>query len=282
MKSVCIALLAAGLWLSPGFVHAQLKLEEVRPTYGRLGTTRTSTRVLPGDELVVEYVVSGVVPDAEGMVNVEVVATLENANHKVISEVPAASKRSVLALGGARFPGLVYFSLPPDCEPGRYVVRGKISDLNQRKSVLLEQDFEVLPPAFGVIRLRLASDSKGALPTGGNLTVNQPVFFHATVVGFSRQGKAIHVDGNMVIVDSDGRKTLLKPDSVGIRQEVDDGLDYLDFNWPIVANRPGRFVVQVEFRDEISKKTVVHELPINVQPAPSLRNDMRGTSRRNN
>jgi hypothetical protein len=280
MRTVCGVLLAAVWLLVPAVAQAQLKLDEVRPTYGRLGTTRTSTRVLPGEDLVVEFAISGVATDADGMANVELSATLSDPEGKVISEARPASSREFLALGGGRFTGFVLFSLPLDCDPGRYLVRGRVTDQMQRKSIQLEQAFEAQPPAFGVVRLRLTNDASGNSPAGGNLTVNQRVYVQSTAVGFARAGKTIHVAARLTILDADGKKTT--PDSIAaaaINQEVDDELIELAFKLPIVMNRAGRYSVQLEVRDEISKKAVVHDLPLVVHAAPSLRVERRDASR---
>lgn len=276
------ALLAAGVVALPALAHAQLKLEEVRPTYGRLGTTRTSTKVLPGEDLVVEFIVSGVVPDADGMANIELSASLEDSRQRTISDVPPASTKVFLALGGSRFTGFVQFSLPPDCEPGKYLVRGKVIDQVQQKNILLEQSFDVQPANFGIVRLRLANDALGDSPAGGNLTINQRVFVHATAVSFGRAGKSIHVASMLTLLDSEGRRTFSKPIAAAvINQVVDDDLVELGFKLPIVVNRTGKYIVQLELRDEISKKTVVQELPIVVYAAPSLRNERREATRTN-
>lgn len=281
MKWLSCVSLAVLFALFPATGQAQLKLEEVRPTYGRLGTTRTSTRVLPGEDLTVEFIVSGVVADADGVVNIELSAHLEDAKNKSISDVPPATTKAILALGGSRFTGYMQFSLPVDCEPGKYLVKGKVTDTVQRKSIVLEQPFDVQPASFGIVRLQLANDAAGISPTGGNLTVNQPVYIHATAVGFSRSGKAIHVVGTMTLLDVEGKKTLPKPIAVGIHRDVDEDLVDLGFKLPIVVNRTGKYVVQLELRDEISKKSVKEELPIVVYPAPSLASDRRDSPRAN-
>lgn len=264
-----LALVAAVLlWTSS--LRAELKLVEVRPTYGKLGSTRQSTKVLPGDDLHVEFVVSGVAKGPDGRADISLSAELLDSDGEAVARVPAASAKNFLALGGNTFTSHMHFSLPLKFPEGKYKVKGVLTDVLGGGEIVAEQEFEVLPMDFGVVRLRLASDAKGTSSLGGNLTVNQDVYVVARGVGFERKGKRIHVVGNMIVKDSAGKPTTPAPISVGIDQEVDEDLEQLDFNWSMVVNRPGKFTVQIEMRDEISGKKSIHELPLVVSQPPTI------------
>lgn len=259
----------------PTRARAELKLVEARPTYGRLGSTRPNTKVLPGEDLFVEFVVSGFDKGNDGRPEVSLSAELIDAQDAVVARVPTAKARVQLALGGDAFAGHVHFGLPLDFSPGKYTVRGILTDNRSGEKEVVEQMFEVTPLDFGLVRVRLAGDVTGAVPSGGNMTVGQEVFVLARGVGFARKVKKIHVVGTMTIREQSGKDQSAKPAApapitVAFEKEVDDNQDHLDFRWTINVNRPGRFIAQLEVRDEISGKHVAYELPLAVSPAPAL------------
>ncbi|MGQ0635403.1 MAG: hypothetical protein ACT4QC_12385 [Planctomycetaceae bacterium] len=261
---------ALAVLLAANAAFAELKVVEVRPTYGRLGATRPSTKVLPGEDLNVTYIVSGVSRGADGRAEVSRSAELFDEDGEVQARVPAKSSRLLFALGGESFASHMHFSLPFDFSPGKYIVRGTLTDARSGDRVVAEQEFEVLPLDFGIVRLRLAADAAGIDPIGGNLTLNQDVFVVGRAIGFARKGRRIHVVGNMTISDAAGRPTMPAPIAFEVDQEVDDELAQLDVNWSLVVNRPGKFTVTIEVRDEIAGKRAVYELPLAAAPPPQL------------
>lgn len=250
--------------------RAELKLVEVRPTYGRLGSTRPTTKVLPGEDLSATFVVAGLGQGADGKAEITLASELVDEEGKIVAQVPAKAGRIQLALGGDSFVNYMHFSLPLDFVAGKYLMRGTLTDTRTGERVAAEQEFEVLPMDFGLVRLRLASDAEGTEPAGGNLTVNQDVFVVGRAIGFTRKGKRIHVVGHMQIRDASGRSTMPAPLAFVVDQEVDNDLAMLDVNWHLVVNRPGKFTVQIEVRDEITGKRSAYELPLVVAAPPAV------------
>lgn len=270
-----LLLAVVGYAAFPSRARAELKLVEVRPTYGRLGSTRPNTKVLPGEDLFVEFVVSGFDKGNDGRPEVSLSAELVDAQETVVARVPTARARVQLALGGDAFAGHVHFGLPLDFSPGKFMVRGNLTDIRSGEKAVVEQMFEVTPLDFGLVRLRLAGDAGGVTPIGGNLTVGQEVFVLARGVGFARKAKAIHVVGTLTIrgqpgKDESGKPNAPVPITVAFEKEVDDDQNHLDYRWTINVNRPGKFIAQIEVRDEISGKHAAYELPLAVSPAPAL------------
>jgi hypothetical protein len=253
----------------PAFLRADVRLEETRLTFGPLGPTRPSTKVLPGETLHVEFVVSGITKDEDGRVNASLAAALVDEKGKKLGVLPATSAKSFLALGGTTVTNQVSFDLPGGFPAGKYRVRAVLRDLLTGKEVLAEQPVEVVPRAFGAVCLRFANDAEGATPAGGNLTVNQQFFIVGRAVGFARKDNRIYVVGKVQIRDSEGRKTMPQPTSFTVDQPAPEDLTHVAFNFSLIANRPGRFTVQVELRDEIAKTTAVYELPLVVHRPPS-------------
>lgn len=251
-------------------LRGELKLLEVRGTYGRLGSARPTTTVLPGEHLHATYLVSGISKGTDGKAEITRTSELLDAEGEVIAQVPARSSRIYLALGGDSFASHMHFGLPLDFPPGKYLVRGTLVDVRSGERVVAEQAFEVVPLDFGLVRLRLAADAEGAIPIGGNLTVNQDVYLVARAIGFARKGNRINVVGNMTIYDMYGKPTMPAPISFEVDQEVDDDLAQLDVNWSLVGNRVGKFIVHIDVRDEVAGKRAVYEMPLIVAPAPGI------------
>ncbi|MFN0055286.1 MAG: hypothetical protein ACKV0T_24335 [Planctomycetales bacterium] len=267
-KGRCALLVLLAALAHPPSAVAQLKLEEVRPTYGRLGSTRPGTRVLPGEDLSVAYVVSGITRGSDGRVEVSRRAELIDEAGQTVAQVPVKTDRIHLALGGDTLTSHMHFGLPIDFAPGKYRVRGLLRDVRGEADIAAEQEFEVLPLDFGIVRLRLAADEEGTTPVGGNLTVNQDVYVVGRAIGFAHKGGRIHVVGQMTIRDPQGRPTLPAPIAFEVHQEVDEDVDQFNLRWSMMANRPGNFTIHIEVADEFSDKRAAYEMPLMVRPPP--------------
>ena len=281
-KRMLRRILVAGL-IALGFPapsRAELKVVDIRPTYGRLGSTRSSTRVLPGEDFHVAFVVSGISRGTDGRSEVSTSAELLDEAGEIVAQVPGSPGRVFLALGGNSLPRHVHFSLPLDFAPGKYKVRGVCTDVRTGDEVTVEQPFEVAPLEFGIVRLRLAGDAEGKTAVGGNLTVSQEVHVVGRGVGFARKGERIHVVGNLTIRDAGGKPVVPNPISFEIDQEVDDDLDQLDFRWTLPVNRAGKFSLLIEVRDEIAGKDASYEMPLVVSVPPSLEKPRVNTGKR--
>jgi hypothetical protein len=265
-------LLTLGILLTlPAFLWADVKVESVRLTYGPLGPTRPSIKVLPGETLNVEFVVSGVSTDKDGRTQVTLAAELVDEAGQILAAVPPTPVHSTLALGGATLANQITFSLPDDFPAGKSRVRGILSDPQAKKIVHCEQPVEVMPQELGMVGLRLANDAEGKSPAGGNLTVNQSLFIVGKAIGFTRKENRIHVVGAMRIFDSAGKEMTPHPIAVAIEQEVSEDIRAADFNWSLIANRPGQFKVRLELTDQIANRTVTYELPLVVHTPPELK-----------
>lgn len=264
----------------PVSARAELKLVDVRPTYGRLGSARPSARILPGEDLHVTYVVSGISRGADGRSEVSTTAELLDEAGETVAQVPGPPGRIFLALGGSTLPRHMHFSLPIDFAPGKYRMRGVLVDVRTGEEIVAEQPFEVIPMEFGIVRLHLSGDPEGKTAVGGNLTVSQEAHVVGRGVGFARNGDRIHVIGNLTIRDAAGKAVAPVPISFEIDQEIDDDLDQLDFRWTIPLNRPGKFSLLIEVRDEIASKNATYEMPLVVSSPPAIEKPRTNGDRR--
>jgi hypothetical protein len=244
--------------------------EVVRLTYGTLGPTRPDDRVLPGEEILVEFTFSGVATDRAGKTDITFAAELTDEEGKKVLELLPVPVKSVLALGGGTFTGEVSFSLPDGFPAGSYNVRVVLNDKLAGKILAGKHPVRVLPPGFGAVGLRFANDRQGKAAAGGNLTVGQRLFLVGDAVGFARKEGRIHVTGSFSIRDSAGNMTIPSPVTIVVDSEVTDESKRVSFDFSLFANRPGEFTVVVELRDVIGQKAATYELPLVVHPPRSV------------
>lgn len=245
--------------------------EVVRLTYGSLGPTRPDNRVLPGEEVYVEFTFTGIGTDATGRTDLSFGGELTDESGKSIQELLPVPVKSVLALGGATFTGVVNFSLPDDFPAGNYTVRVTLNDRVSGKALTGEHPIRVLDPGFGAVKLRYAADRQGTTPAGGHLTVGQQLFLIGKAVGFARDGGRIHVTGRFTLRDTAGTATTPKPITFTVNEKLPAEANRVTFDFSLFANRPGEYVAVVELEDVIGGKTAAYELPLTVHPPRASR-----------
>jgi hypothetical protein len=252
-------------------LRAELKLENVRFTYGELGPARADSKVLPGEMLTLAFTMTGLAKDDAGNMNIVLSGELLNGEGKSVAKTPAKTIKSLVALGGDETPGILNFSLPADFAAGKYVVRGVVKDSLAGTEAQTEKPIEVLPPQLGLVRLHLANDAEGQSASGGNVTVGQAVHIQCVAIGFSHKDKRIHLTGSMRILDAAGKDMYPNPVSFSLSQEVADNINQATFKFAASANRAGRFMIQIEAHDKIADKTVTQEVPIVVHAPPAAK-----------
>jgi hypothetical protein len=240
----------------------------VRLTYGPHGPPRPDHRVLPGEEVNLEYVVGGVGKDRKGEVALAVSGELLDKKEKKWVELAPTPIQGLLR--GSTFPGQFSCTLAPNQEPGEYRARVRVFDKVTGRSVNFEQPVYVLRTEFGVVRLRLTHDKDGAWPAGANLTVGQQFFVCGRVVNPARDGTRVHFVFKISVYDRDGKETTPTPiPPETINSEVKEG-STLDFSKPLRTIMAGEAVIVVEAEDQISKKSVRYELPVMIHPPRSV------------
>jgi hypothetical protein len=251
-----------------GLAEGAEAAEAVRLTFGPLGPTRPDNRVLPGEEVCVEFSVPGIATDPDGRVDITLRGELVDEQGQTVQKLLPVPFKNSLALGGATFSGLISFDLPGEFPAGTYRVRAVVADRIAMKDLTVEHPIRVLTAGFGAVGLRFASDRKGTNPAGGHLTVGQQLFLVGRAVGFARKDGHIHVAGSISLRDSSGNTTTPAPVTFAVDQKVTDDLTHVSFDFSLFANRPGTFTIAVELRDLIGQKTAAYELPVVIHPPP--------------
>jgi hypothetical protein len=256
--------LAAAMSLAP-MQPGQLNLINARTTYGELGPPRTDNNYLPSDLYFLSFDIDGIKTSPEGKVAFTMSMVVTDKNNKEVYKPERPAEREELyPLGGNRLPGRVFVALKPDQEPGTYTCKVTVTDKVSNSSKTLEQPFQVIPKAFGLVFLYLTSDPDGTQPAPPSGVVGQNLFVHCNLVGFGRGAdKKPNAKVELQIFDEANKPTVAKPFTAEVPKEAPDG-DPVIFRFPIPFNREGNFTAKITATDSASTKTSTISFPIKV------------------
>jgi hypothetical protein len=260
MKYLCLALLVAGFL--PATASA-VDLRNVRPCYGLLGATRTDTKLLPGDVIIMTYDIENLVIDKTGKASYDAILELLDDKGKVLFN-KKTGQEVVPALGGTRMPGDLHLIMGTKQAPGNYTLRLTVHDKNDKNAdnnaKRFNYKFAVLPTTFGMVGVM------------------------APAIGFP--GQTYHIDYNLVNLGLDAKKN---PDTeVNIRilengkavpgtttlkmvfpRDLPENVDLKEANivpltYPIYLNRAGSYTIEIQAHDKISNTKSEVRCPLTV------------------
>jgi hypothetical protein len=260
-RAFVIALVLLGLWAGPA---AALDVKNVRSTYGPWGGVRPGSKLLPGDILWLAFQIEDLTMDADtGLVKYDVKIEVLDSKPMVIFSRNTENQR-YLALGKARLSDRAQVIIGIEQAPGKYSVRLTVTDKGAKKkggpSKTFSQDFEILKPDFGLIQA--FSPSVAA--------TNQDFTASCMLTGMARDAKGIpNVELRLTILDEKGKPTLPKPFISNIPKDLPEDFDVkkekqIRLPFPVFLNRTGRFTIQIEAIDQISKKKASVSFPLEV------------------
>ncbi len=257
--------LIAALSLAPGQTSGGLNLTNIHSTYGLLGATRNESKLLPGDIYFVAFDIEGVKTSDTGEVSYSMGMELTDGNKKVWYKQEPQQLKALISLGGNRLPAFANIQVGVDQPPGRYTLTVNVTDLAAKTSKAFSREIEVLPPAFGLVRVNLTSGPQGP-PAAFVELAGQHVWVNFSAVGFElNPKKAPDLSVEMVVLDENNKPTLPKPmtGSAKQKEEVLEG-KAVPMQFYLALNRPGNFTVKLKATDNLSKKTSEATLPIRV------------------
>jgi hypothetical protein len=147
---------------------AELKIQDVTPTYGPLGPTRKSLTVPAGDELFFRYTVAGVRTDDAGRADGELRVQIAGPDGKDLLDEKQPINR-VLALGGHTLPGTASASFGLDTPAGDYLMTVTVRDKLSSQSASFKRKLTCTKPDFALVRLRFSLDEAGNSPSAGGM-----------------------------------------------------------------------------------------------------------------
>jgi len=263
----CSITLLATVALAP-LQADRLAVTNIHATYGVLGPPRPDTKFLPGDELVLSFDIQGAKVSPAGKILYSIGMEVTDQNGKVQFKQLPNNLEAEPRPGHSGLPARATVPIGLDQEPGKYTIKLSVSDRAAGVTREFSRSFEILPRAFGLVRLHTTSDSEGRQPIG-SLRQGQTAWINFAAVGFGHNasGGQPHVSVVMRILDAAGRSILGKPSKGEIMKDVPANARALPMQFALEVNRTGKFTVELTATDQIGRQTCTVNFPLTVGKA---------------
>jgi hypothetical protein len=246
--------------------HA-LEIKNTRAVYGPFGPDRTDNRFLPGDFLFVTFDIADIQVDPKtNMAKYQIVMEMVDSKGSLVFS-RNKTEDVALSLGGGQLPGFADILIGTDQPAGKYTLKVTVKDIVGKSVKVVNYGFEVEPEGFGFVRVALPA----AAFTGQSHILN------FAVIGMSRDTKKMpNVTIHMHVLDDSG-KTVYEQSSMipkDLPEEEQGKIAASPFTPPLTygmfLNRPGRFIIELEGTDNLSKKSAKVRFPLTVVDSSSL------------
>ena len=244
-----------------------LSLTNVRPTLGILGAPRKDAdapKLVQGDTIHYCFDIENLKVGEDGRVQYSVGMEWTNKEGKVLYKEEPQPLEIINSLGGTRVPGFVAAQTFPDTPPGEYSLTAFVTDRAAKKDVKFTKKFEVVPTTFALVRLGLSFDEAGRLPAPPVCVPGQRLVVSFYVAGFDRD-KMMNPNISFKMRVTEGGKPVLAKDAGGEVKNAPPNLKMIPANFFLYLNRSGKFTVELEAVDEITKKKTAQTVDIVVQ-----------------
>jgi hypothetical protein len=231
-----------------------VEFKNVHATFGPGGAPRSDKKMRPGDLYLINFDLIGMKIDAKGIAKYEMAMEIFDPKGKSVFK-DSTKNAPIVALGGNSVPETARVLLGADQPPGKYKVVITVTEDGAKAPKQLVQELELLPRDLDIIWV--TAESTGF--------VGQQYVFRFSVVDMARDSKKLPklTLTTRVIDEATGKATLAEPMVNKLPEDwPPEGLNDLaklepiGVTSPMFLNRPGRFKVELEIRDEISKKNV--------------------------
>jgi hypothetical protein len=258
----------------------ELKLSNVRSTFGELGGTRPEAKLIPGDVLFVGFDIEGINVGPDGRVRYRMQMEVFDKNAKSMFKQDPTDKVDYVPLGGSKLPARAYVLIGLDMEPGNYTLKMTVTDNASNLTKSFEKPFEVAKKDFGIVGCYLSVDVDGQIPAPTTGVVGQSVFVQFAIVGFAkdtdekRKDPKLGLQPNVTVeftpLDAEGKPTLVKAESYTQSFESQIKLDSNEprFNvrFLLPMTRPGKYTIRLKATDNNTKRTATFDLPVVINP----------------
>jgi hypothetical protein len=259
-------MLASLILAAAGLVSAQdggLSLTNVRTTYGAPGVTRQDNKLLPGDHVYVSFDIEGITVADDGKVLYSMTTEVLDGGGKSLFREEPRDLEVTNALGGRTVPAFTQMDVGLNTPAGDYTLQVTVTDRASKRSQTLSRKFEVLPKAFGVVRLTTTLDHDAKVPAS-SFSTGQSLWVNCAVVGFQRKEQA-NISIEMRVLDESNNPTLAKPFTGEISKDLPATALSAAAQFLVPLNRAGKFTIELKATDQLSGKTSELKFPITVQ-----------------
>ncbi len=257
-------LLLAALFVLGFFpsLSSAVDIKNIRPCYAPFGATRYDLKLLPGDVLFITYDLEGLKTDKSGKTNYETTLELIDTNNKVLYKKPTTNE-VVPQLGTGRMPGDLHVIMGAQQAAGKYTVRLTVHDkLETDKNLAakkFEYPFDVIPQSFGFVGVTAPA-------------IGFPGQHYVTGFGLvnlaMNDKKQPNTEINIRILDE--KDNAVAPAvKIELPRDMPEGIDltqanFVPLQYPIYLNRPGRFTIDIQAKDNFGNRKASLRYPVTV------------------
>lgn len=242
----------------------------VRFTYGTMGPVRSST-FLSGELLMVTVTVAGLQKSSQGELRYAVEHEISDDQGATIAQIEPVQWAFPPFCGGNQSTHATPIQISPDWKPGKYTLHTKTLDQVTKQEQSTKTGFEVLPKeAFGAIKIYLAYDRQGLVPSGGIYTIGQNPSLIFSVAGYGVQAGKSDLSSTLTLLDKAGQPidsqpivghgTPLPPNSRFSQSELLPIPMQVYFS----LNLAGNFLLRLEVTDNHTNAHAAYDIPIKV------------------
>jgi hypothetical protein len=260
--------LALALTLSgPGAANGKLEITDVRSTWGYLGASRPrTTGRLPGDIAHFAFNIKNLKLDENGRAYYSVAMEILDPKGQIFYKEAPHNATAQNYLGGNSLPAHAQLNVPLDTPPGEYTMRVTIHDRKANQTATFEGKGNVLPKAFGLVRVGTFADREGKVPVPSVGVVGSSLYVNFAPVSFARDKKTKQPSllVKMRVLDDKGKPTFTEPLTGRANRDLPEDAPILPMQFGLTLNRVGRFTVEIEATCELCGATTRVTLPLRV------------------
>ena len=242
-----------------------IELKNVRSTYGIMGETRKSDKLLPGDVLVVAFDIEGLKVKDNGQVlySMGMELTMKGKAKPEFKRDPT-DLEAENSLGGTTLPAFALSVIGTDSAPGEYTLKVTVKDRQGKTEKVLEHPFEVLKPKLGFVQVRLTAGNGDPVPPVA--VPGQRVYVHCALVGFMLgKDKLPNVTFEMIVLDDAGKPTVPKSFKGDIKTDLKATPGMMTFvPRALDLNKPGKYKIVIKATCNNSGEKAEHTMNLNV------------------
>jgi uncharacterized protein (TIGR03000 family) len=271
----------AGLTIVPAQT-GDLALTNGRFTYGIQGPTRADKKFLPGDSLVLCFQINGARADADGQANYAIgLEVVDDKGKLYVRQAPRQVTRDLSSRGKSPA-AFAQVQIGLDQPAGNYLLKVSVTDAVAQVTKVLSEPFEVLPKAFGIVRLTVTGDSQATTPTE-RLVRGRSFWVTLSLVGFSREEdrQQPQVAVALRVLDERGKAVLPKPIVGEVTKDISPRAPSIPMQFVVRLQQAGKFTLELKATDQIKDRSSTLLVPITVSdalPADAAAQQTSGTA----